>query len=283
MCTAAIQKVVAERLQREGRPLISRRNFLRFGGVTAAGLAVAPSLAFARPSLQEMSEIVDLTHVLNPSVPTYPAPTVPLTVETIVTIKDNGFYKQAWTFDEHSGTHMDIPAHFVEGGDTVDKYAANLLVSPAVVIDIAARAEDDPDTQVTVDDLTNWESANGEIPPGAVVLMYSGWESRWNDQDAFRGSDADGGLHFPGFSGEAAQFLIEERDIHGIGVDTLSLDYGQSTTFDTHLTILSAGKYGIENVANLAQIKDKKATVVAGIPRYENGSGGPCRVLALPS
>jgi kynurenine formamidase len=111
--------------------------------------------------------------------------------------------------------------------------------------------------------------------------MYSGWESRWNNSDDFRNADDDGVMHFPGFHGDAAAFLVEERDIHGIAVDTLSLDYGPSSTFDTHFTILGAGKFGLENVANLAMLKDRQATVIVGVPRWEGGSGGPCRVLAL--
>jgi kynurenine formamidase len=134
---------------------------------------------------------------------------------------------------------------------------------------------------VDVADIEAWESAHGEIPAGAVVFMYSGWESRWNEPEAFRNADADGVQHYPGSSAEAATFLVTERDIRGIGVDTLSLDVGASTTFDVHVIILSAGKYGIEGVANLAAIKDHQATVFVGVPRWEKGSGGPARILAM--
>lgn len=111
--------------------------------------------------------------------------------------------------------------------------------------------------------------------------MYSGWESRWEDIEAFRNEDSDGVMRFPGFSPEAAAFLVEQRDIHGIAVDTLSLDIGSSSSFDVHFTILGAGKYGIENVANLKALVGKKAQVVVGVPRFANGSGGPCRVIGL--
>jgi kynurenine formamidase len=122
------------------------------------------------------------------------------------------------------------------------------------------------------DDLAAWESANGEIPVGAAVCMYSGWEERFGD---------DGAMHFPGFHVEAAQFLVGERDIIGIGVDTLSLDYGPSSTFDTHIVILGAGLWGLENLANLSMLMGQEAYLVAGVPRYQEGSGGPGRVLAL--
>ncbi|MBI5668521.1 MAG: cyclase family protein [Chloroflexi bacterium] len=282
MCSPEVAKVVSERIAREGRPQFSRRNFLRLGGVAAAGLAVASSVPVRVTRAQEVTQLVDLTHVFGTNVPTY-VPTDTPSRETTVTVKDNGFYIQRWSFGEHTSTHVDIPAHFVEGAETVDQYAPELLVSPAVVIDISAKAAEDPNAMLTADDIAAWESANGEIPAGALVCMYSGWESKWNDVAAFRGDAGDGKLNFPGFGPDAAQFLLEERDIHGIAVDTLSIDPGNSTTFDVHVAVLSAGKYGVEGVANLSQLIGKQATVVVGVPRWEEGSGGPCRMLAMVS
>jgi kynurenine formamidase len=278
-------KTVHDRIRSGDVPQINRRNFLRLGGFAAAGLAVAPSLS--RPNArslfrQEMSgEIVDLSHVLSHGIPLYSLTDHQPTYETLVTVQANGFYKQLISFDEHSATHMDAPAHFDAEGVTVDNLDPHMFVAPAVVIDISAKAAEDPDAMVTPDDLTAWEAANGEIPAGALVCMYSGWESRWPDVETYRNPDADGVMHFPGFHGDAAKWLVEERDIVGIGVDTLSLDHGASTTFDTHLTILPAGKYGLENLRNLSALMGKAATIMVGIPRYQNGSGGPCRVLAM--
>lgn len=283
MCHGEVAKTVQERVRKEGLPRLSRRNFLRFGGLTAAGLAVAPSLTLARPIRQEalLGEVIDLSHVFSPNVPTY-VPTDTATRETTVTVENDGFYIQRWSFGEHTGTHADIPAHFIAGAETIDVYEPSVFLSPAVVIDIAAKAEENPDATLDVADIEAWESANGEIPAGAVVMLYSGWDTRWNDVAMFRNADADGVMHFPGFSPEAATFLMEQRDIHGIGVDTLSLDPGISSTFDVHLTVLGAGKYGLEGVANLAAIKDRPGTMVfVGIPRWEQGSGGPCRILAV--
>lgn len=282
MCSPTVAKAVRERIQREGRPEISRRNFLRMGGMTAGGVAVAsmlgPKMAVARA--QEATEVIDLTHVFGVDVPTYLLNEGP-TRETFVTVEADGFYIQKWAFGEHAGTHVDIPAHFVADGVTVDDYEAVNLIGPAVVIDISAKAAEVADSTVDVADIEAWESVNGEIPSGAIVFLYSGWDAKWNDKEAFRNADADGVQHYPGFSPEAATFLVEERDIHGIGVDTLSLDIGAATSFDVHVTILSAGKFGIEGVANLAAIKDRQATVIVGVPRWEEGSGGPARVLAL--
>jgi kynurenine formamidase len=227
-----------------------------------------------------MGSVMDLSHVFSPDVPTYSGTPGASRVDQ-VTVEANGFYIQEWTFAEHTGTHMDIPAHFIADGETVDNYPVELFVSPAVVIDISAKAADNPDATLDVADIEAWEAENGELPAGALVCMYSGWESRWASSDEFRNADADGVMHFPGFSGEAAEFLVTERDIHGIAVDTLSLDPGPSATFDVHYTILGAGKYGVENVANLSQLMGMSANVVIGVPRWEEGSGGPCRVLAM--
>jgi kynurenine formamidase len=283
MCSPKVAEVVRSRIAREGLPNVSRRNFLRMGTAAASGVAVASLGVNARSAkaYRDLEQVVDLSHVFGTTMPTYTPGEAP-TREDHVTVAANGFYIQKWSLFEHAGTHMDIPAHFIADGETVDVYPADRFLARAVVIDISAKAESDDDAMVMLEDIEAWESANGNIPECAVVFMYSGWESRWNDVDAFRNPDESGMMHFPGFSGEAASYLVSERNIFGIGVDTLSLDIGASTTFDVHYTILGAGKFGIENVANLASIIDAEdAKVVIGVPRWEAGSGGPCRVLAL--
>jgi kynurenine formamidase len=287
MCSPEVAKVVRERIAKEGASSLTRRNFLRLGGMTAGSAALTSLLAAAgRVSAQATEEpamtgeVIDLSYVFSTNMPTYLLGETPQR-EDYVTVENDGFYIQRWNFTEHAGTHVDIPAHFVVGAETVDNYAPELLISPAIVIDISAKAAENADAALEVADIETWESANGPIPAGAVVFLYSGWGSKWEDPIAFRNADADDVQHYPGFSPEAATFLVEERDIRGVGVDTLSLDPGNSTTFDVHVTILSAGKYGIEGVANLEAIKDRPATVFVGVPRWEAGSGGPARVLAV--
>ena len=275
MCNHIVAETVRERSKKEGLPSVSRRNFLKIGSVLTAGAALAPSVARADMHAQS---VIDLSHTLSPNNPVWPGVVSPGERSTVYTVEENIIYSQRWTFEEHQGTHMDFPAHFIADGQRVDAFPADGLVGPAVVIDIAIRAEDDPDAWVTVDDLQAWEMENGEIPEGAFVLMYSGWEHLIGTQ-AFFGDDS--GLHFPGFSGEAAEWLVSQRSIHGVGVDTLSLDRAVTATFDAHYMILGSGLVGIENVANLAAIKDMSATIVCGIPKYEEGSGGPARILAL--
>lgn len=286
MCSPEVARVVRSRIEREGLPQVSRRSLLKLGGgmVAAAGLsAVTPALArpAGRPVTYGYSGVVDLSHALSPAFPVFPA-FQPASVRTLVTVEDNGFYAQEWTFGEHSSTHMDFPAHFIADGLKVDQFEVTDLVGWAAVIDISARVTaDNPDAMLTVEDIQAYESDRGEIPTGAFVLMYSGWETRLAEDGAYLNAAEDGSLHFPGFSKEAAEFLVNERMICGIGVDTLSIDVGSSTTFDVHYTILGAGLLAIENVANLKAIMGKRALIVCGIPRYENGSGGPARILAL--
>ena len=281
MCSPKIMAAVRERLDKDGLPSMSRRNFLKLSGGLAAGATVATAAPTPLFADMEMSAVVDLSHIMGEDAPHIFGSDFAAKREKIDFLSEVIHWQQ-WSFNEHTGTHVDIPSHFIlDGGENVDTYDPNLLVSTAVVIDIAARAAEDADAFVTIEDLRAWESANGEIPPNALVCMHSGWEEKFYDQAAYGNWDADGTAHFPGFGAEAAAFLVEERDIRGIAVDTMSQDPGNSATFPVHYTILGAGKYGIENVRNLAAIQDKEATVILGVPRWKDGSGGPCRVLAL--
>jgi kynurenine formamidase len=284
MCSPWIARLVRERIAREGLPKsAARRNFLKTGAAAAAGLAVAQIALpqrLARASEGGMASVIDLSHVFGEVMPTYVPGETP-TREDFVTVERDGFFIQRWHFSEHAGTHMDFPAHFIADGQTVDVYAVAPLVSPAVVIDIRAKAEADPDAALDVADLEAFEAEHGPIPDGAVVIMNSGWATRWSSVEDFRNADADGVMHFPGFSAEAMNWLLENRAINGIGVDTLSLDPGISTTFDVHYACLGAGLYGYENLTNLDQLPPVGATIIAGIPRWEASGGGPTRALAL--
>ncbi|MBW4439410.1 MAG: cyclase family protein [Pleurocapsa minor GSE-CHR-MK-17-07R] len=283
MCSPEVAKVVQERIAREGLPQVSRRGLLKMSGAAFAGLAAAGvGLPARRAAAQEGSglTVVDLSHVYGPGMATY-SPGEGPTREEYVTVEANGFLINIWTLFEHSGTHVDFPAHFIAGGTQVADYDPGLLIAPAVVVDISAKAAENPDTTLDVADLEAWEAANGEIPEGAVVIMNSGWDAKWSEPDAFRGTDAEGGQHYPGFSGEAVAWLLENRAVNGIGVDTLSLDPGISTTFDAHYGILGADKYGLENVANAGALPAVGAWVVVGVPRWEASGGGPARLLGL--
>ena len=279
MCLPGTIEVVRERSDTERRALVSRRGALLAGAATAVGAVLPASSVAARPAKKRYR---DLTHVFRADFPIYgdPPTFVSPTRTTVVEVDPDGFYGQEWTFWEHAGTHVDAPGHFVAGGRRAPQLRPQELIVPIVVIDISGRVASNPDTVVTPDDLRAFERRHGRIPRRALVAMYSGWESRVGDAAAFRNADASGVFHFPGFGKAAVDWLLARRAITAVGVDTLSLDHGPSTSFDVHLTLLGADKYGIEALANLKRIPPRGATAYVGLVPWEEGSGGPCRVIA---
>lgn len=259
----------------------SRRGFLKAAGaMTALAAAACSPIAPAPPRAPTtFTRAVDLTHTIWPDFPTYFG--VPqLQIEVLNTFADSGFNMNNWHIGEHTGTHMDAPFHFSADGLTADAVPIANLVVPLAVVDIRAKAAANPDAQLTPDDLLAWEAAHGRVPEGACVAMLSGWDA-YIEQPMFRNADANGGMHFPGIHAEAAGWLIEERNVVGIAVDTLSLDYGQSADFATHYAWLPTNRWGLENVANLADLPAKGATLVVGGPKILGATGGPSRVIAL--
>lgn len=185
---------------------------------------------------------------------------------------------------EHGGTHIDAPIHFGEGRQTVDEIPLQRLVGPAVVVDVTQAAARDRDYRLTVDDLKAWEARHGRIPDGAIVLMYSGWGRHWPDRARYLGSDTPNDpktLHFPGFSKEAAAFLVRERAIDGVGIDTPSIDHGPSRDFIAHQILNGADRYALENIANLDKLPPKGATLIALPMKIKGGTGGPVRLIAI--
>lgn len=255
---------------------ISRRRFLLGAGAAALATTLpAPALAGNGTRTRGLQ---DLTHVFREGFPVYGGN--PPERRTLVTIENDGFYQQEWTFAEHSATHMDAPGHFIQGGRLSPEITLPELFVRVAVIDISDRAASNPDAEVTVADLQEFEAAHGRIPPNAGVFMYSGWETRAGDPEAYRNPGPDGLFHFPGWSLEAVEWLLENRRITSIGVDTLSLDPGNSQTFAVHHRLLGADRYGLENLANLSTIPPKGATGIVGLIPWEEGSGGPARVIA---
>jgi kynurenine formamidase len=284
MCVPGTLETVRERAEREGPPRVSRRVAL-VAGAGAAASAALPGAVSARGRRAHRDRrtgkgrLVDLSHVFRDDFPVFPGAPATSRV-TAVTIPANGFYGQVWTIWEHICTHMDVPAHFIRDGRTSPQLALEELVAPVVVVDISGRAAREPDTVVTPDDLARFERRYGRIPRNAVVAMYSGWETRAGSVDAYRNTDATGTMRFPGFGKDAVDWLLDRRRIRGIGVDTMSLDHGSSSTFDVHLTVLGADRYGVENLRNLKQIPARGATLVLGLIPWKDGSGGPCRAFA---
>jgi len=201
---------------------------------------------------------------------------------------DKGYFYDANNYSaaEHGGTHIDSPIHFAEGKHTVDEIPLEKLIGPAIVIDVTQRALSDPDYQVGVGDFTNWESKNGPIPEGSIVLLNTGYAKYWPDRVKYmgtdnRGTEAVGDLHFPGLDPQAAKWLVEKRNINAIGLDTLSIDFGQSQLFESHRILFKENIPAFENVANLDKLPAKGAIIIALPMKIKGGSGGPLRIIAM--
>jgi len=273
MCVPGCIETVRRRLSRRGL-------FHGAGAFVVAGAAAAlPRAPLLAAEPRSFSRVVDLTHAMGPDFPTFGG-SPNLEMETLVTLEKDGNNMKRWHLVEHTGTHMDAPIHFSKDGQSADEIPAEHLVVPLLIVDIRAKAQDDPDAQVTPDDLKAFEGEHGPVPDGACVAMNSGWQARASGPE-FRNADADGVMHFPGFHVEAAEYLMSERNAIGIAVDTLSLDYGRSADFATHYAWLPTNRWGLEALANLDELPATGATLVVGGPKIKGATGGPTRLFAL--
>jgi kynurenine formamidase len=276
MCAPTIVDAVHQEL--------SRRSFLSALGGAIAVSAAGPDRVVAQQKPVRLEkgfrEVFDLTHTFSAKLPVFPA-FKPVQIRPKFAIAKDGFFANEITFDEHTGTHMDAPAHFVANGPTADRLPADRFFAPLAVVSIAARVVANADAVMTVDDVLGWEKTHGRLPRGAFVAMYSSWDARIGDAARFLNQDANGTMHAPGLSEEVARFLVQERDIVGAGVDTLSLDKAEAQRFVAHLALLGGGKYGVELIANLGRVPPTGATIIVGAPKHEGASGGPARVFAV--
>jgi len=226
---------------------------------------------------------VDLTHTLSPTFPFIPVQnkTFPFRMSPIATVKLDGVYANRWELTEHVGTHFDAPCHFIESGTAVDQVPVSKLVVPVAVVSIADRAAANHDTVLDVNDLVLWERANGRLAEGAAVFLHTGWDVRVTDPPTFVNMDATGMMHFPGFTPEAVEFLVTQRRIVGIGIDTLSIDPGRDTTYPVHKRLFAAGGWAVECLANLAQVPAVGASVFVAPVKVQGASGAPARVIAF--
>ncbi|MBS0169047.1 MAG: cyclase family protein [Nitrospira sp.] len=232
------------------------------------------------------SRLVDLTYSFDESTLVWPR-NLPFHREGS---ERGGTVDEAWyatgqvALSEHAGTHMDAPSHFAKGQVGIDGIPVGHLIGPAVLVDVRAAVATQMDYRLSLDDLRGWEVRHGTIPDGAVVMMLTGWGTHWKNRDRYFGSatpDVPSTLHFPGFSEEAARFLVAERHIVGIGIDTPSIDYGPSQHFEVHRIINGAGLYGLENVARLEELPPSGATLIALPMKIAGGSGAPVRIVGI--
>jgi len=203
-------------------------------------------------------------------------------------VTDQGYYYAANNFStsEHGGTHIDAPVHFAKGHWSVDQIPLDRLIGAAVVVDVTAACADQPDYRVTTGDFTAWERSHGEIPAGAIVLIRTGYSRFWPDASRYlgtaeRGAGAVAKLHFPGLHADAAQWLAELRRVRAVGLDTASIDYGQSTMYESHRTLYERDIPAFENLTNLDRVPATGAFVVALPMKIKGGSGAPLRAIAF--
>jgi kynurenine formamidase len=226
------------------------------------------------------TRVLDLSYAISDKLVPWPGDEKFFEAKVNATIEKNGYFTRSFWMLEHYGTHLDAPAHFSPGKATVDQIPAKRLMGAAVVLDARAEGTKDADFQLPVASVEEWEKRHGRIPEGAIVLLRTGWASRWPDARRYRNQDAQGKMHFPGFSVGAAKLLIE-RKVSGLGCDTLSIDYGASEDFAVHHVALGAGLYHVENLADLSELPESGAFLIVAPIKLEGGSGGPVRVFAL--
>jgi kynurenine formamidase len=239
-----------------------------------------PSTNSLLPLTLTIRRIVNLSHIIDPTIPLWPGdPSVEF--ETVAELDKEGYNLRRFSLGEHSGTHMNAPNSFYPQGMSIDQYPAESLIAQAVVIDIRQQAAANPDYVLTISDVLAWEQQYGQIPLKSLVLLFTGWQSKWSDKGAFFNQDASGRMHFPGFSGKATQFLLKERQIAGIGIDTHGVDSGQDTTLASNHLVLEQPRIVLENLTNLDQLPAIGTILVIGVLRLLGGSGSPVAVLAL--
>ena len=247
--------------------------------------AVAPDLAaiFGGSS----GTWVDMSWAYSPETIYWPTDSLGFDLEELAFGEtDLGYFYSAYRYAsaEHGGTHLDAPIHFSRDGDAVDEIPLGRFIGPAVVVDVSDRAT--PDYLVGVADLEAFEAEHGRIPDGSILMIRTGWGERWPDRTAYLGTSLEGQaaipeLHFPGLDPEAARWLADNRSIDALGIDTPSIDYGQSTDFQTHVVLYGANIPGFENVANLERLPTLGSYIVALPMKIAGGSGSPVRIVGF--
>ena len=249
-----------------------------------AGVALCAALA----SGDQTGRIIDLTHAFDSETIFWPTEEGFVLEKGTEGVVEQGYYYTANRFRtaEHGGTHIDAPIHFHAGGWTVDEIPLDRLVGAAILVDVSEICAEDPDHRVSVSDFEAWEKQHGRIPSASIVLIRTGFGRFWPDRKAYLGTDERGAsavakLHFPGLHPDAARWLIDERQIHAVGLDTASIDHGPSKQFETHRALFAANVPAFENLAGLDELPPVGFSVVALPIKIRGGSGGPLRAIAI--
>ena len=254
--------------------------------IASIGGAIAGDSTRERAAASALRGLVDLSHPFNEQTIYWPTAERFTLTEVAEGETEGGWYYAANNFAaaEHGGTHLDAPIHFARGGDKADEIPLKRLVGRAVTVDVSARVGDNADYLISRADLRRWERRNGRIPQRTIVLLRTGWERFWPDAERYlgtaeRGEAAVPQLHFPGLSEGGAKWLVNRRGVKAVGLDTASIDYGQSTDFRAHRVLGAANVPVFENVARLGRLPDRGFAVLP--MKIEGGSGGPLRIMAV--
>jgi kynurenine formamidase len=227
------------------------------------------------------SRVVDLSQVISADIPLWPGdPEV--VFDVAATMEKDGYYLRSMTIGEHSGTHMSAANSFIEGDATaITDYSPEQRVVPAAVIDVQDKCAADVDYELTKQDVLDWEATNGELKPGTLFIMYTGWQDLWNDPKAFFNEDAEGNLHYPGFAPATSDWLVNERDVAGLGIDTHGLDPGSDTDYRTNMVLAETHKIAVECMGHLNELPPTGATVVLAPLQLQDGSASPLDIIAF--
>jgi len=257
-------------------------------GVTLllSAACTAPAGGPSRPAAAVVLRYVDLTHELSSDSIFWPTGETFQLTKVADGVTDKGYYYASNNFsgNEHGGTHLDAPVHFAQGHWTVEQIPLDRLIGSAVVVDVSAASAANADYQVSIADFTGWEGTHGAIEPDSIVLIRTDFAKRWPDARSYLGTDEKGEgavakLHFPGLQPDAARWLVEKR-VKAVGLDTASIDYGQSTLFESHRILYERDIPAFENLAALDTLPPRGATVYALPMKIKGGSGGPLRAIA---
>ena len=226
------------------------------------------------------TRIVFLSHVITAGGPTFPGDP-PVEIRPAATIERDGYHLQSLVAGEQAGTHWAAPAHFAAGQAAADELDPGDFFYPAVVLDVRAEVKEDPDFALSVAEIKSWEAEFGSVPAHSAVIMWTGFEERWDDPPAYLNADAAGRLHYPGFGPAAVSWLIEQRSIGALGIDTMGIDPGADTSFGANRRLLAEHRIHLENLAGLGEMPPSGGWIIVGGIRIRGGSGSPATVFGL--
>lgn len=251
-------------------------------------LVTGSAVAQRRATIFPRGTIVDLSYPFDSSTVYWPTAQSFQLEKDFEGITDKGYFYSAYKYSaaEHGGTHIDAPVHFAQGRNSVDQIPLEQLMGPAIVIDVTKQCENNRDYLIAESDFKNWERRNGKISSGTIVLLRTGFGKFYPDRKTYLGTEERGpaavtNLHFPGLHPDAARWLTQNRNIKAIGLDTASIDYGQSTLFESHRTLFARNIPAFENIANLDKLPETGFFVIALPMKIKGGSGGPLRAVAI--